>query len=156
MKIRLTQGLICTVIVSKINCDITVTMLYGKNVEALHGRDIPYSEWCSLLSEEDTDERHFLIRKGAVPCAYLKVNGLESGDNIGWISMLAVEPAFHRKGIGNYAVSYAEKFLRDMGKSIVKIHTTSDNIPAQRLYEKYGYNLSDNNGEQLTYAKTFG
>lgn len=49
--------------------------------------------------------------------------------------MLAVEPAFHRKGIGSYAVSYAEGFLRDMGKSIVKIHTTSDNLSAQRLYE---------------------
>lgn len=131
-----------------------VTMLYGKNVEALHGRLISYSEWCSLLSAEDTDERHFLIRKGDVPCAYLKVNGLESGDNIGWISMLVVEPAFHRKGIGSYAVSYAEDFLRDMGKSIIKIHTTLDNIPAQRLYEKCGYILTDNNGEQLTYTKT--
>ena len=89
-----------------------------------------------------------------MPCAYLKVNGLESGDNIGWISMLAVEPAFHRKGIGSYAVSYAEDFLRDMGKTIIKIHTTLDNIPAQKLYEKCGYILSDNNGEQLTYTKT--
>lgn len=122
-----------------------VTLLYEKNIESLHGREIPYSEWCSLISAEDTDERHFLIRKGAVPCAYLKVNGLESGDNIGWISMLVVEPAFHRKGIGRYTVSYAEEFLRDMGKSIVKIHTASDNTPAQRLYEKCGYAISDIN-----------
>lgn len=89
-----------------------------------------------------------------MPCAYLKVNGLESGDNIGWISMLVVDPAFHRKGIGSYAVSYAEEFLRDMSKSIIKIHTTSDNTPAQKLYEKCGYILSDNNGEQLTYTKS--
>ncbi len=130
-----------------------VTMLYERNVEALHGREIPYSEWCDLLSAEDTDERHFLIRKGAVPCAYLKVNGLQSGDETGWISMLAVEPAFHRKGIGSYAVSYAEKFLRDLGKSIIKIHTTSDNTPAQKLYEKCGYVLFDDGGEKLTYTK---
>lgn len=141
--------------VNNVSVDDTlyVTMLYEKNVEALHGREIPYSEWCDLLSAEDTDERHFLIRKGAVPCAYLKVNGLESGDNIGWISMLAVEPAFHRKGIGSYAVSYAEEFLRDMGKTIVKIHTTSDNTPAQRLYEKCNYHLSGDDTEKFTYTK---
>ena len=68
--------------------------------------------------------------------------------------MLVVDPAFHRKGIGSYAVSYAEEFLRDMGKSIIKIHTTSDNIPAQKLYEKCGYILTDNNSEQLTYTKS--
>lgn len=68
--------------------------------------------------------------------------------------MLVVDPAFHRKGIGSYAVSYAEEFLRDMSKSIIKIHTTSDNTPAQKLYEKCGYILSDNNGEQLTYTKS--
>ncbi len=139
-----------------------VTMLYGKNVEALHGREFSYSQWCSMISAKDTDERHFLIRKGAVPCAYLKVNGLQSGNETGWISILAVEPVFHRRGVGSYAVSYAEEFLHNMGKSIIKIHTTSDNIPAQKLYEKCGYNLSDNDkhvandgvaGKQCTFSK---
>lgn len=130
-----------------------VAMLYSKNIAALHGAEIPYSEWCGLISAGDTDERHFLIRKGAVPCAYLKINGLESGDDIGWISMLAAEPAFQRKGIGTYAVCFAEKYLQNMGKSVVKIHTTCDNIPAQRLYEKCGYSLLDDGGDKLTYTK---
>lgn len=130
-----------------------VAMLYGRNIGALHGVEIPYSEWRRLISAGDTDERHFLIQKGAVPCAYLKVNGLESGDDIGWISMLAVEPAFQRKGVGIYAVSYAEDFLRSVGKRLVKIHTTSDNIAAGRLYEKCGYTLVDDGGDKLTYAK---
>lgn len=87
-----------------------VTEIYGKNIEALHGNEIMFDEWNNLLSSGDTDEKHFLILKGAIPCAYLKVNGLESGDTIGWISMLAVEPAFHRNGVGEYAVSYAEEY----------------------------------------------
>ncbi|MGN1109362.1 MAG: GNAT family N-acetyltransferase [Oscillospiraceae bacterium] len=120
-----------------------VTELYGKNIEALHGNEIMFDEWYRLLSSGDTDEKHFLILKGAIPCAYLKINGLESGDNIGWISMLAVEPAFHHRGIGEYAVQYAEEFLRNIGKSVVCIHTTEDNIPAQRLYEKCGYVISE-------------
>ena len=130
-----------------------VTKIYEKNIEALHGNKIMFDEWNKLLSSGDIDEKHFLILKGAIPCAYLKVNGLESGDDIGWISMLAVEPAFQRKGVGTYAVSYAEVFLHDMGKTTVKIHTTADNIPAQKLYEKCEYILSDNDGEKLTYTK---
>ena len=130
-----------------------VTEIYGKNIEALHGNEIMFDEWNKLLSSGDTDEKHFLILKGAIPCAYLKVNGLESGDNIGWISMLAVEPAFQRKGVGTYAVSYAGFFLHNMGKTTVKIHTTADNIPAQKLYEKCGYILSGNGRDELTYTK---
>lgn len=130
-----------------------VTEIYGKNIEALHGNEIMFDEWNKLLSSGDTDEKHFLILKGAIPCAYLKINELESGDNIGWISMLVVEPAFQQKGVGRYAVSYAEEFLRSMGKTIVNIHTTSDNTPAQMLYEKCGYSLSDDGKGKFTYTK---
>lgn len=105
----------------------------------------------------DPDEKHFFICKGAVPCAYLKINGLESGDETGWISMLAVAPSFQRKGAGNYAVRYAEEFLRNAGKSCVRIHTTQDNLPAGNLYEKCGYSLEDirTDNDTLTYSKYF-
>ncbi len=123
----------------------------------LHSEIIPYSEWCSLISANDTDEKHFLIRKGAVPCGYLKINGLEDG-NDGWISILAVASAFQRKGIGKYAVSYAESFFKKQGKLCVKIHTTTDNYPARKLYEKCGYLLCNSTNtytakDKLTYFK---
>ena len=134
-----------------------IAAIFGSNAEALHSRIIPCSEWCSLLSSDDPDEKHFLIRKGAVPCAYLKVNGLESGDETGWISMLAVAPTFQRKGAGTYAVQFAEEFLRSAGKSCVKIHTTEDNLPAGSLYEKCGYTRCDfaelHNSSKLTFMK---
>ena len=95
--------------------------------------------------------------KGAVPCAYLKINGLESGDETGWISMLAVAPSFQRKGTGAYAVRFAEEFLLKVGKSCVRIHTTQDNLPARNLYEKCGYSLEDirTDNDTLTYSKYF-
>lgn len=40
-----------------------------------------------------------------------------------------------------------------MGKNIVKIHTTSDNTPAQMLYEKCGYSLSGDGEGKFTYTK---
>lgn len=120
-----------------------IATIFGSNAQALHSEIIPYREWCSLLSANDPDEKHFLIRKGGIPCAYLKVNGLESRDETGWISMLAVAPTFQRKGIGSYAVRYAEEFLQGVGKSCIKIHTTEDNLPARSLYEKCGYTRCD-------------
>lgn len=131
-----------------------IAAIFGSNAEVLHSGRIPYREWCGLLSAGDPDEKHFLICKGAVPCAYLKVNGLESSDGTGWISVLAAEPAFQRKGAGSFAVRYAEEFLRNAGKSCVKIHTTEDNIPAQRLYEKCGYILEESSDDIPTYIKT--
>ena len=134
-----------------------IAAIFNSNAEALHSRTIPYREWCDLLSVNDPDEKHFFICKGAVPCAYLKINGLESGDETGWISMLAVAPSFQRKGAGNYAVRYAEEFLRNAGKSCVRIHTTQDNLPAGNLYEKCGYSLEDirTDNDTLTYSKYF-
>lgn len=74
------------------------------------------------------------------------------------ISILAVASAFQRKGIGKYAVSYAESFFKKQGKLCVKIHTTTDNYPARKLYEKCGYLLCNSTNiytakDKLTYFK---
>lgn len=134
-----------------------IAAIFNSNAEALHSRTIPYRKWCDLLSANDPDEKHFLICNGAVPCAYLKVNGVESCDETGWISMLAVAPSFQRKGAGAYAVRFAEEFFLKVGKSCVRIHTTQDNMPARNLYEKCGYSLEDirTDNDTLTYSKYF-
>ncbi len=128
-----------------------VTAIFSRNAQALHSAPIPYSKWRALLSAGDSDEKHFLIRKGAVPCAYMKLNGLDGG-NAGWLSILAVEPAFQRRGAGRFAVSRAEEFLRSAGKAVVRIHTTPDNSAAKALYESCGYALCGS-GDVLTYEK---
>ncbi len=118
-----------------------ITIIYMSNVEVLHGTEILYKEWCQVLSEKDSDEAHFLIHRGAMPCAWLKLNGLADSE-IGWLSMLAVEPTYQRRGVGEYAVHFAEEYLRGKGKRVVAIHTTEDNLPAKKLYEKCGYVLT--------------
>lgn len=125
-----------------------ITMIYGKNADALHGNTIMFDEWKELLSKNDPDEAHFLIHKGAMPCGWLKINGLENTD-MAWISMLAAEPKMQHQGIGTYAVKFAEDFIRSKGFSKVGIHTTEDNIPAQNLYKKCGYVITEH-GECTT------
>lgn len=127
------------------NADIYVRyalMIYTNNLDPLHGNEISYEDFKEMLSADDSDERHFLVLKGAVPCAYMKINGLAEGKE-GWLSMFAVDTVFQRRGIGEYAVGYAEEFLHGAGKECMRIHTTEDNTPARRLYEKCGYNVSD-------------
>ncbi len=119
-----------------------ITMIYGKNKDILHGNTIIFDEWEKLLSKNDPDEAHFLIHKGAMPCAWLKINGLQNTDTA-WISMLAVEPKMQHQGIGTYAVKFAEDFIRSKGFLKIGIHTTDDNTPAQNLYKKCGYTITE-------------
>lgn len=119
-----------------------VTMFYNNNIEPLHGTTITYEEWCYWLSKKDPDEAHFIIHKGAMPVAWLKLNGILDGET-GWISMLAVDPPMQHKGAGKYAVEFSEQFFRSKGKNKVGIHTTNDNITAQNLYKKCGYEITE-------------
>lgn len=119
-----------------------VTMFYNNNIDPLHGRTKTYDEWCELLSQNDPDEAHFIIHKGAMPIAWLKLNGISDGET-GWISMLAVDPPMQHKGAGKYAIEFSEQFFRSIGKKKVGIHTTDDNIPAQNLYKKCGYEITE-------------
>lgn len=115
-----------------------VGTLFLQNRAALHADPISLPEWEAFLSMEDPDEIHFLICKGAMPVAYLKINGLLNAD-MAWISTLFVAPKYHRRGIGTYAIRFAEDFIKNKGFSKVAIQTTVDNTPAQNLYTKCGY-----------------
>ena len=119
-----------------------VTMFYNNNIEPFHGTIRTYDEWCGWLSQNDPDEKHFIIHKGSMPVAWLKLNGILEGET-GWISMLAVDPPMQHRGAGKYAVEFSEQFFRSIGKKKVGIHTTEDNIPAQDLYKKCGYEITE-------------
>lgn len=115
-----------------------ITRFYAKNEKALHGKEITHDEWCKMLSERDTDEENFLICRGAMPVAWLKINGLVNTDT-GYISMLAVEPCFQHKGIGTFAIKFAVDFLLSKGKQKIGVQTTEDNALALSLYKKCGF-----------------
>jgi ribosomal protein S18 acetylase RimI-like enzyme len=71
------------------------------------------------------------------PAAWLKMNGMNN-DKI-CISMLVVDDAYKRSGVGSFAVRFAEEFAETHAKTAVRIQTTKDNIPATQCYQKQGY-----------------
>lgn len=95
-----------------------VRILFAQNKDILNSGNISLSEWREFLSVEDPDEKHFLVCKGAMPIAYMKINGLLNTD-IAWVSMLFVAKDFQRQGIGSFALNYASNMLR--GSDLIRL-----------------------------------
>ncbi len=117
-----------------------VRILFVQNKEILRAEDIRLSEWRELLSLNDRDEKHFMICKGAMPVGYMKINGLDSTDEA-WISMLFIAKNFQRQGIGTFAITYVENYVKERGFRSISIQTNEDNLPAQNCYLKCGYQV---------------
>ena len=127
--------------------------LYAQNRTALHASSITLSEWRELLACGDADEAHFLICKGAMPAAYMKLNGLLNTDTA-YLSMLFVAKRHQREGICRFAVGYAERFLAARGFAAVGVQTTADNLPAQALYKACGSSdVSSTEAERRRFVK---
>lgn len=122
---------------------LEVWRIYHENLDALHGPEITRQEFAQMLrsSWRETDERNFLIYLKDNPVGWLKINGLDNED-ISWISMLVIAKSWQHKGAGTFAVGFSEAYIRAAGKNRVGIHTTDDNLPAQKLYTKCGYTVT--------------
>lgn len=125
------------------------------NVSALHTNIISFEEWDRTFTEteNDYDEENFIIYNNSIPCAWLKLNGLQSKDTA-WISMLVVPEKFKHQGIGKFAVEFVIDYLAKRRYQHIKLHTTEDNLPAIRLYEKSGFRLIENKEDKLTFSIT--
>lgn len=125
------------------------------NVSALHTNIISFEEWDRTFTEteNDYDEENFIIYNNSIPCAWLKLNGLQSKDTA-WISMLVVSEKFKHQGIGKFAVEFVIDYLAKRRYQHIKLHTTEDNLPAIRLYEKSGFRLIENKEDKLTFSIT--
>lgn len=134
------------------------------NKQALHAGEFTVTEWQEAFAESqtDSDEEMFIILQKNAPVAWLKINGLEG--ETPWISMLVVDSRHHHKGIGSFAIRYAENYVIGRGFKLIGIHTTEDNIAALGCYKKAAYAIKDSgecrgadgvNRNRLTLMKSF-
>ena len=135
-----------TIIPATINEAYFARILFAQNRDVLNHRNINLSEWKEILSVEDPDEKHFLICKGAMPVAYMKINGLLNTDKA-WLSMLFVAKDFQHQGIGSFALNYAEKYVKERGFNMINVQTDKENITAINFYSKFGYQIYDQNSK---------
>jgi len=125
-----------------------IHQIYEQNRAVLHGDAISQEEWHAYIFGEDADfnEAHFIIMDGDSPAAWLKLNALNEPDI--WISMLVVDREFQRRGIGSFAIQFAETRAKDHAKRAVRVQTTKDNIIAKACYLNCGY-------EKMTGTRTY-
>lgn len=93
-----------------------------------------YQAW-----RRDTEEWNFLICRHRSPVGWLKLN--QAGRKL-WLSMLVISPALQRSGAGTFALHWVERFAARHSFLSVSLHTTIDNLPAQRCYLKNGYRIT--------------
>ena len=123
------------------------------NLSSLHTATIPLEEWQKSFAEsKDTDEENFIVYKNDIPCAWLKLNGLQNKD-VAWISMLVVSNEFKHQGVGKFAVEFAIQYLKQRGYKQIKLHTTKDNLVAIGLYDKCGFSVVDKSEAEITMCK---
>ncbi|MEQ9813165.1 MAG: GNAT family N-acetyltransferase [Azospirillaceae bacterium] len=62
-------------------------------------------------------------------------------DRMGEVHIIAVDPAWQRRGIGRRLMSFAEAHCRAHGMAMVMVETVGDSghQPARRAYESFGY-----------------
>lgn len=137
-EINIPNGL--SLVPATVNEAYFVRILFAQNKDTLYAPNINLNEWRKILSANDPDEKHFLICKGAMPVAYMKINGLLNKDKA-WISMLFVAKEFQHQGIGTYALYCAEQYVKEKGFHSIAIQTDIDNIPAQNCYKKFGFQI---------------
>lgn len=72
---------------------------------------------------------------------------------IGTIDLLAIDSSVQGKGYGAQMIHYALQELANMGAKKVKLFTKSENIRAQKLYERLGFIVHEKDDEGIDYVK---
>ena len=109
---------------------------YEQNIAALHGNHRTLEVWKGLLQ---TKGQAYYIVRDAQPVAWFRLDTEEDLE----LGMLQVAPFCQQQGIGKFILSVTEALAKEKGFSKVVIHTTEDNLPAQALYRKAGYALTE-------------
>ena len=112
-----------------------------QNKAILYCGDQSLKAWYDYFSSEDKDphESHHIIMADADPAAWLKIHSWNKPEIC--ISMLVVDDLFKHKGVGRFAIQFAENMARYWAKSAVRVQTTRDNIIATECYLKCGYEI---------------
>ena len=63
----------------------------------------------------------------------------DEGNRFGYVSDLFVETTHRRQGVGSRLLERAERHIRALGVTRLRIAALAGNAPARRAYEKLGF-----------------
>jgi ribosomal protein S18 acetylase RimI-like enzyme len=74
------------------------------------------------------------------------------GASRGYLYALRVKPAYQNRGLGRQLIQAAEERLRARGMDVSTIGVAKDNMRAQKLYERMGYQIVGEDPGRWTYV----
>ena len=140
-------GRLC-VIPAMVNEAYFVRIMFVQNKNDLKTENISLNEWKELLSAGKRDEKHFLICKGAVPVAYMRFNRT-ADKREACISVLFVAKGFQRRGIGTFAIHFAERYAKENGFDLIKVIADENHAATWNCLLKCGYTASKHNSMMI-------
>lgn len=60
-------------------------------------------------------------------------------EKVAVLHLIGVHPSAHGKGIGTALLQKAEAVCRERGDAVIRLDTLPHNLPARRLYERFGF-----------------
>ena len=111
------------------------------DVVAIETRAFGGDAWPASAFHQELDEnrlaRYFVLKpdRGEAACGYI---GLWALPDEVHIVTVAVDPAQQRRGLGELLVQRAAELAREVGADRVTLECRESNVPALRLYHKYG------------------
>ena len=87
----------------------------------------------------------------SLPCYFVKLEtkivglfAIQEHHESLFVASLGVAKDYRGLGIGTCILSYIEAIARHMGKKLLEVDVLQKNVPAQRLYTKYGFTFIQN------------
>ncbi|MBB6429595.1 GNAT family N-acetyltransferase [Algisphaera agarilytica] len=81
----------------------------------------------------------WVVRRGGSTCGLTACVIDDQQADRGWLVSVWVDPETRRVGIAGRLLDHAVAWAQRMNLTELRLHVTSNNPPAQRLYEKHGF-----------------
>lgn len=108
---------------------------------------VPYILSCEVMFFR---RKRFFLKLGNYVAGVFVLNEKPSGLRI---SSLAVAPELRRFGIASCILSYADRMAKILGKEYLELSVFKKNLPARRLYRKFGFSQKEERKETFILAK---
>ncbi|MCX5395911.1 GNAT family N-acetyltransferase [Streptomyces sp. NBC_00102] len=110
--------------------------------ETDHARLLPLGlatpgAYIDVLESEEDDR--------AVGHVWLSGRTTDTGESVGHVFYVEVDPEFRGRGYGRALMGLADDMARDAGFDRIGLHVFTSNTPARRLYESLGYEPTEHN-----------